>query len=508
MLSWGRIAARLRDESGISLVIALGMTLVLSLTTVGVIEYTSAGSRTTSVSRSYVIAQTLAEAGLNNAQARLADPANNALTSSLLTPTSGGVTCPDGVSTCFESSYEGGAVQWFGTFNSTTNVWTITSWGLTTNPTNTAQTIRRRMQATTTIVADPTQPNNAAAWNYVLSTKTSNSTTCDVTISNNATIDVDFYVQGNLCMDNNALIIEPDHTKPVELVVHGKLQQSNNSKVGMSTSDRVSKAKIGGGCVSSISQTGHLCDPQTGDPFYVGEYTQSPTQIAAPVPDYSGWYSAAKPGPLFPCTTATGVLPAMWDNNTNLDLTTAGSAGTFNLTPTSSSYSCTYVQSGQTIGELTWVHTTKTLTVKGAMYFDGSMTISGATLVYNGSATIYLTGTLNFGIDTKLCAVNVGSACDFTTWNPSTEMLIFVVNGGAATNSVVMSNNVHFQGGIQAKKVVNLSNNVNVEGPLIAEQIVISNNVILQPLPTITDLPLGAPGNPNTHASPTAPTYG
>jgi hypothetical protein len=134
--------------------------------------------------------------------------------------------------------------------------------------------------------------------------------------------------------------------------------------------------------------------------------------------------------------------------------------------------------------------------------------VSGATNVYNGSATIYLTGTLSYSNDTKLCAVNTGSACDFTTWDPSSEMLIFVVNGGTATNSVVMSNNTHFQGGIQAKKVVDLSNNVVVEGPLIAEQIVISNNVVLKPLPTITELPLGAPGNPNTHASPSAPQYG
>jgi Tfp pilus assembly protein PilX len=507
MLTRARIAARLRDERGVSLVVALGILLVLSLTTVATIEYTSAGSRHSTLSRANTIAQSLAEAGLNNAQARLADPANNALTSTLLTPSGGGVTCPDGVNTCFETSYEGGKVQWFGTFNATTNVWTITSWGLTRNPTDGSLTIRRTIKATTPVFADPTQPNNATAWNYVLSTKTTNSTTCDVTISNNATVDVDFYVQGNLCMDNNALIIEPDHTKPVELIVHGKLQMSNNSKVGVSTSDTVAKAKIGGGCVSSISQTGHLCTPP-GDPFYVGEYTQAPTQIAAPVPDYAGWYSAAKPGPAFPCTTATGVLPNMWDNDTNLDLNTAGSAGTFNLTPSTSSYSCKYVQSGQTIGELTWVHTTKTLTVKGVMYFDGSMTVSEATNVYNGSATIYLTGTLSFSNDTKLCAVNVGTACDFTTWNPSSEMLIFVVNGGASTNSVTMSNNTHFQGGIQAKKVVNLSNNVNVEGPLIAEQIMISNNVILKPLPTITELPLGAPGNANTHASPGAPQFG
>jgi Tfp pilus assembly protein PilX len=506
MLTRCRLSNLVRDERGVSLVLSLGIMIVLSLTTVGMIEFTSSGSRHSSVSRAGTIAQNLAEAGLNNAQARLNDSANYALNTSLLTPTSGGVPCPDGVNTCFESGYEGGKTQWYGTLDTATNKWTIYAWGITTNPTNRAQTVQRLIKATTTIYADPTQPNNATAWNYVLSTKTSNSTTCDVTISNNATIDVDFYVQGNLCMDNNAFIIEPDHTKPVDLVVHGKLQMSNNAKVGVSTSDRVTSAKIGGGCVSSITQTGHPCTPP-GDEFYVGTYTTDATQIAAPVPDYPGWYSNAKPGPLAPCTSSSGT-PPIWDNNTNLDLNTAGSAGTFNLTPSSASYSCKYVSGGVTIGELTWVHTTKTLTIRGVMYFDGSMTVSDTVNVYDGSATIYLTGTLTFANDTKLCAVKTGSNCDFSAWDPSSEMLIFVVNGGTATNSVVMSNNTHFQGGIQAKKVVNLSNNVVVEGPLIAEQIVISNNVILKPLPTITELPLGAPGNPNTHASPSAPQYG
>jgi hypothetical protein len=73
---------------------------------------------------------------------------------------------------------------------------------------------------------------------------------------------------------------------------------------------------------------------------------------------------------------------------------------------------------------------------------------------------------------------------------------------------VTLSNNVHFQGGILARRIVDLSNNVHVEGPMISERYTISNNVVLRPLPTITDLPLGAPGNPNTHAQPQAPRYG
>jgi Tfp pilus assembly protein PilX len=504
MLSWERIAARLRDESGISLIIALGMTLVLSLTTVGVVQYTSSGSRTSSISRSYVIAQSLAEAGLNNAQARLADPANNALTPSLLTPTSGGVTCPDAVNTCFQDAYEGGTVQWFGSFNSTTNVWTITSWGLTTNPTDPTQTIRRRMLATTPVVADSTQVANATAWNYVLATKTSNSTTCDTWINENVVSDVSFYVAGNLCVDNNGYVLEPDHAKPVTVTVLGKLKISNNGAVGQSTST-ITNANVGGGCVGDIRDSGHPCT--TSDNFWVQNYSQSPTMISVPVPDYSGWYSSAKPGPAYACTTSSG-SPPVWDSTyPGLDLNTNGSQGTFNLTP-ATSYSCKYVQNGTTVGELTWAAATKTLTVKGAMYFDGSMSISGATITYNGSATIYLTGTLSFANDTRFCAVNSGTTCDFSTWNPGSEMLIFVVNGLSGAYGVEVAKGTLFQGGIQSKNSIHLNENTQLEGPLIASGFTFDQNVVLKPLPQITQLPLGAPGNNNTHASPTAPTYG
>jgi Tfp pilus assembly protein PilX len=504
MLTRFRRSSLVRDERGISLVLALGMMIVLSLTTVGMVRFTSSGSRHSSVSRAGTISQNLAEAGLNNAQARLNDPANYALTASLLTPTSGGVTCPDGVNTCFESTYDGGKTQWYGTLDTPTNTWTISAWGLTPNPTNRALTVQRAIRARTTIYADPTQPANATAWNYVLATATSNLTTCDVLVNENVVADVSFYVAGNLCVNNNGYVLEPDHAKPVTVTVMGKLMISNNAAVGQSAS-KITNAGIAGGCTRDIRDPGHTCT--TADNFWVTNYSTTPTLISVPVPDYPGWYANAKPGPAHPCTTASGT-PPVWDSSyPSLNLSTNGSQGTFNLTP-ASDYSCKYVQNGVTVGELTWVAVTKTLTVKGAMYFDGSMSISGATIVYNGSATIYLTGTLSMANGTKFCAVNSGTTCDFTTWNPSSEMLIFVVNGSTSGESVVVSKGTLFQGGIQAKNTVHLNENVQLEGPLIASNYTFDQNVVLKPLPQITQLPLGAPGNPNTHAAPGAPQYG
>lgn len=500
-----RLARRLdvvRDERGIAMIVALGMLIVVSISVTASITYSSASQRSSGLSRSDQIAYALAEAGLNNSIAVLGTPDANALDSTILTPTSGGVTCPDGAGTCFQNSYEGGTAYWRGTLDTTTNVWTVTSWGVSAAAAaGSEQDYKRRLIATVPILADPTQPANATAWNYVFATKTSNATTCDVTVNNNAVVDMPFYVAGNLCLDNNAGVLEPDHSKPLTLTVIGKLKIASGGSstyVGQSTS-YITNANIGGGCVQNISSAGHTCT--TADKFYATNYTQTPQPITAPTPEWTSWYAAAKPGPSYPCTTTSGTVPA-WDNNGVQNLATNGSAGTFDLTP-ASSYTCRRVENSQTIGELSWNSSTRVLTVKGVMYFDGSMSFSG-TSTYQGSGTIYLSGSLSGS--GKLCAVLVSGACDFNSWNPSAEMLIFVAQGSG--NSATFVNGTHFQGGVQAKNNILLENNTIAEGPMIASTLTISNNVTIKPMPQLTQLPLGAPGNPNTHASPVAPSYG
>ena len=502
MLSLARLAGRLRDESGIALILGVGITIVFGLSTVAMIEYTSAGSRTSSISRSSSNAQVLAEAGVNDAQARLNDSANSPLSSTLLTPAAGGVPCPDGVNTCFESAYTGGTTRWFGTYDATAGEWTITSWGLTTNPTDNALTIQRRIRATTAVVPDAMQPNSVPAWSYVLAKGTSDSTTCDVTVNEHAVVDVNFYVQGNLCLNNHGKLLQSDDTNPVEVIVQGKIALWNHGQVGEPASE-VSRADVGGGCVSSLSDPGHLCT--TADEFFVDDYRQVPTAIVPPAAGYESWYATAKPGPRFPCTTTSGPAPT-WDNDTTLNLATAGSAPTFDLTP-GSDYTCRYVQNGVTTGELSWVAATRTLTVRGVMYYDGSMTASGAVNVYDGGATIFLTGTLTTSNNTIFCAAKAGSDCDFAGWSPNAEMLVFVVNGGTATNSVALGNGTRFQGGLYAKETIDLGNDVHVEGPMISEDLVLGQHVELEPLPEITAVPVGAPGNPITQATITPPRY-
>ena len=62
-----RRLSRLRDESGIALVMALGIMMVLTIALATVISFTSAGARHANSSNAGQKAYALAEAGLNNA---------------------------------------------------------------------------------------------------------------------------------------------------------------------------------------------------------------------------------------------------------------------------------------------------------------------------------------------------------------------------------------------------------------------------------------------------------
>jgi hypothetical protein len=169
-----------------------------------------------------------------------------------------------------------------------------------------------------------------------------------------------------------------------------------------------------------------------------------------------------------------------------------------------SSYTCQTVS-----GELSWNASTKVLTVSGVIFIDGNVSVSnGSVTQYNGQASFYVNGTLTFTGGTKLCGGISSGNCDFSAWNPNTEMLIFSVfgtAGGASDYGVTFSNNAQFQGGVYATHSVLISNNASTEGPMVANNIELMNNMSAKPFPVITTVPLGTPGNPNVHAQPGPP---
>jgi hypothetical protein len=557
-----------RQENGMALMLALGITTVLSLSVVTVIDYTAANARNANLSAKKTSVFDLAEAGINNAVAVLNNTSNNALDPDILPART--------------SSYEGGSVTWSGTLDRAAAVWTLSSTGTYHNPTGPkAGNLTRTLTAKVTVVPTLTQPLNNPVWNYLYAGHTGS--TCDQQLNNNISGSSRMYVAGNLCLSPNVQLAQST------VIVGGNLDISNNAAVGANTSmsTRV-ETYVGGNCRYGSSsppwvtctgnQDANHIYSKLADGTTIG-VNHTPPVVPPPTADFATWYENAIPGPSQTCTTSSGPVPT-FDNNypnrdnsvsTVFDLTPVSSytcrvgrgasttssaavtssqttisvasasgfptSGTYrirlddeNMTVTAGQGTTTWTVtrgvngttavshvSGQSVvqddagtsGEISWNATTKNLTMVGTIMIDGSAKISnGALNTYNGQATLYLSGT--FYANGSLCgAAGSGLACNFSGWNPNSEMLTIVANGngGQVTpgDSIQVVNNYSIQGGLYGTNNVELGNNVNVDGPIVGSQILLSNNLATNAFPTITTVPAGMPSNPAVYAQPNPP---
>ena len=485
---------RLRGEDGMALVLSLIVMAALAGGLTTVIIAGSSSGRTSVRASADQQAYNYAEAGVNSAMAALHASGVNALDDDVLPP-------PPPDAGAHRDDYANGYALWGGTFDPNLKTWTITSVGYAHNRSSVGMPDRARtLHATSVVQPSLTQPVNNAVWNYIYAWRTGGPNACDVDILNNVTVSAPIYVEGNLCMKNNARVTETSNSPPTpaNIVVKGKVQFSPGTSLGLSNA-KISEAHLNT-CGTSLT-TQHNCT--TTDPVYARVYDRIPPGVAPPIPDYTGYYANASPGPSHPCDAATAVNPPTWDNDGTLDLATNGSAGTFDLTPITS-YTCKTSN-----GELSWNASTKTLTARGAIYFDGNIAVTNGDLnEYDGQATFYATGT--FSLNGQMCGERNAAKtdCDFAAsgWDPNTDLLIVVAHGNDGYgNSVTFFNNARWQGGIYCQNTLNFSNNAVVEGPVLAGYVTFTNNVSATPFPVISNVPLGAPGNPNVYADPQPP---
>jgi hypothetical protein len=391
----------------------------------------------------------------------------------------------------------------------------VTAIGTVRNPAN-ATNITHKITSYVVVTPTITQPLNNPAWNYMYAARTGNA--CDETLNNNVTGGSRMYIKGNLCLSNNVTM------SPTALWVNGNLDLSPNAAVGASTSmaTRI-ETYVGGQCRYGGGTWANPCSgnqdarhvyAKMNPPSYVVGVNNSVPIFATPVADFAGWYTDALPGPTQDCVTKSTSpnTPPVFDT------ITAGNPPAYvrdnnnpiqDLTP-NHDYTCRVGPTSNPDGELSWNNTSKTLTVRGTIYIDGSATISNGTLnQYNGQATIYLSGTLY--MNGQLCAGVSGGNCDFASWNPNTEMLAFVANGigpyGSvpAGDSIYLANNSSFQGALYATGNLDYGNNSYSDGPMVGSQIVLANNVATQSFGTVTTVPVGMPGNPEVYAQPNPP---
>ena len=208
---------RFRRQDGISLVMAVGILGVLSVSGTTLIYYSSANVRSAEFSKENASAYDLAEAGINEMVAILSKPENNALQANLLPAT--------------VTTYDNGTVTWSGTLSHATQTWSVSSTGRIDNPTGAAASdVTRTLTAKIPVVPTVSQPLNNPSWNYIFSTRTGTPGGCDMTVYNNVSGASRMYVMGNLCLQNNVNITSSP------LVVKGNLVLENNANVGASTS--------------------------------------------------------------------------------------------------------------------------------------------------------------------------------------------------------------------------------------------------------------------------------
>jgi len=467
---WGQITKRaLLREEGIALVLALGFMVVLGITTTTAMYYTTMNQHSASFSHGTISASALAEAALNNAYSELAAAHDPSL--------------PSAVPAQNLVPFGAGTISWSGSYNTTTKTWTLTGTGVLHNPTGGADIVKT-VTATAHLGTSTHGDANNAVWNYVYADSLS---TC-TTLANSVNINVPFYIRGNLCLNNSSQV------SGYALQVGGHVQLNNSSHIGANGAP-LNNIHIAGGCSRN---GGASYDTPCGatDQVYGTTVDNQTANLTKPPVDLASWYTNAAPGPMHGCTT--GSFPGGFDNDHLLN----ASLGNVTLT-TAAPYDCKVLDgSGNIIGRLAWTGgSSGTLTVAGTVFIDGSVSLTNSThVVYQGSATLYVSGTFNLNNSSTVCGI---AACD-DTWDSSANLLCVVAGSvDGSQTSISFGNSAIFQGALYAVNDYAENNSVSTWGPIIARQLYFQNSTYNHYVPMGTLMP----GMPATYDSAVTVNY-
>ena len=536
-----------------ALVMALGIMLVLAIALTTVITFSAAGARDSHRVNAGQKAYALAEAGVNNALAVL--NANYPASTPgfpgprcLLNPQTAPVGFPGvdlplpacATSTPFTSTPDASrpneTVTWWGRLRRIGGpvAWVIHSTGSVRNPTGPgAAPVTRTITAKVPVVIGPTQPIPPGVLNWLYSTT-------NATALNSVDIRSPFYTRGNLLIGNGVNVYAPLYVTCVDprvappptiatpcpstagnvrmentgevfqgatVAIGGSLTQTSPQNTVGKSNARVSQAHIVNGCETHTRAYNASCEWDLHKVFVTGGVGDRimPTDPVPnpPVIDWPFWYQFASPGPSWGCDSGTTPMlesPA----NTALD----NSVPTiFNVTP-GTSYSCKTLS-----GELTWDYPSKTLTINGTIYIDGSVKVEQSwggqdAARYQGQGSIYMSGSFLMK-NVKLCAVVAanGKDCNFTTnaWDPNATALIFVAKSrgidpgvqAAAGNNSAEVKGASFQGVISGEYDILSETTSVIQGPVISFQGGLHlSQTSGASFPDIHFAPSGAPGNP------------
>jgi hypothetical protein len=560
---------RLKAQTGSALVITMGTLAVLTISSTTVVAYSTSNARSGSDSKENERSFSLSEAGLNNAMAVLANPVNNALDSDLLPSTEATASSAtyEGGTAKWYGTLDRATAMWtitaLGLHNNPTGsgvaqvrrklVAKVPVIPTNTQPNNNPAWNYIFARATGS-PCDVTLSNNLSGQSrfYVAG---------NLCLNNNVDITSEsLIVRGNLDLSNNADV--GTIGSRVETYVGGNCRYGGGSWTtpncgGNQDSRHVFSKIMPGGSVGVNSAAPLIPEPEADWPAWYENASPGPAQSCTSssgtpptfdnnYPDRNnslGTFELAAASS-YSCrvgpganTTLTG---AMNSSQTTVSVASAtgfptsafririddeymnvtGGFGTTTWTVqrgVNGSTAASHVTS-QTLtwddsnasGMIIWNATTKTLTLKGTIFVDGSASITNGTInKYDGQATLYLSGVFYVNNGSKLCGGVSGSECAFAAWNPNNELLTIVTNSSGGTagvgNGILIDNNGQFQGGLFATYDVEFSNNSRSDGPIVGRTVKLANNVQNDQFPTITTVPAGMPGNPEVYAQPNPP---
>src|SRR3954453_13631173 len=288
-----------RDESGIALVLALGILVVLAIVVTAGITYTTSNTRASGKSTARIQARQYAETALNQGMSILTQQiavGGNPTAANLLgcagangqttdatapsvcsSPTTKkicfvkGSTCTAGAADTAELyGYYSGTNP--GTFLGRTvpaSTWFLVGKGYAYDPS--LSQVTSTTSFATVKVAGITNGSVAGVWNHLFLTAPLVPGVCQTDYSgNNLVIDVPLYVIGNLCLSGSNDIIK-EVGQPVDLQVGGKLVLSGpNTQVGASSGVPITSGVVVGGCTTvSVTAAATACGPSAFN-YWVG----------------------------------------------------------------------------------------------------------------------------------------------------------------------------------------------------------------------------------------------
>jgi Tfp pilus assembly protein PilX len=370
--------ARLRQEDGIALLLALGFTVALSLLVFGMTSYVTSNQHNSQNSNADGVARGYAEAALNVAYSRLikantaaggANPtspgllgcatgANGASDCSTRTVLCVGftATCPSPYTTTTGTGVVYGKFTGTGTgteagVTGIASQWILVATGYARNASGKTDT--KTLRATVLISAGGAGAV-ASVWNHVFMTAPYVAGVCQANFAgNNLVIDVPLYVVGNLCLSGQGVVMkEKAGGQALDLQVGGALSLSGSgSSVGdftTSPATGITSGVVTGGCTNgAITTATGSCS--NGSYRYsvknLGTYIaqQSPEETDS---DMAADYASFDPGPTHTCKTgvtspgnplADSAFDSSLGGATEPDISGSGTNGTsFELVPFSS----------------------------------------------------------------------------------------------------------------------------------------------------------------------------